>query len=270
MAIREHCGDRVAHDPVAVVLVGNHASRPAGRAEARIVAEAHRLRVDIVRVDELDADDHDVVCDQSGSRAAPIGREQVAARRALAVGEVDQHLAIDEWDGVLPEVSLISGRGQRVVDAFGDAQRLHECRFTARVVSARLRDSDRDTPHRVGGIGYSQLAAGDCRGGAGEHGKRAVVGAADQHDVARIGGRLRELRVARARVVEHHVEQDHLGMEACQVVDHLRVYVVAPRVGTERPGRCRVQRDQGDLRRRGRRGKQLVLKSKEKRRDDSV
>jgi len=233
------------------------------------VAEAHRLRVHVVGVDQLYTDDHDVVCDQARSGAAPVCREQVAARRALAVGEVDQHLAVHQRNGVLPEVCLISIRGQGLVRTFGDAQSPHECRFATRVVGARLRDSNRDAPHRIGRIGNSELVARDSRGGASEDRKRAVVGGADEHDVARIGDRLRQLRVARARVVEHHVEQDHLGMQAREVVDHLRVYVVAPRVGTERPGRRRVERDEGHLRRRLRRWKQLVLKAIEKRRDHS-
>ena len=227
------------------------------------MAEAHRLRVHVIGVDQLDSDDHDVVRDQAGCGTSPVESSQITARRAFAVGEVDQHLAVDQRNDVPPELRCIPIRDEGIVRALGDAHGLYECGFATRVVGARLGDMNRHAPDCVGRIWHTKLAAGDGRRGAGEYRQRCVVSSADEHDVPRVGDRLRQLGVAGARVIEHHIEQDHLRVQARQVVDHLGVYVVAPRIRTERCRGRRVKRDQGYLRRGWRRREQLVLERKE-------
>jgi hypothetical protein len=70
-------------------------------------------------------------------------------------------------------------------------------------------------------------------------------------------------------VVQHHVEQDHLGTEAAEVVDHLGVIAVAPGEGTELGLGLLVDGDQRDARVRSRGRKQAILRGEELRFDEA-
>src|SRR3989441_12840816 len=86
------------------------------------------LRVNVARIDQLRADDDDVVGDDFRVRAAGVQSVDVWARGASALREVDQHLVPDERNVVRPEGGLGTRWGYRQgrADALRDPQRLHE------------------------------------------------------------------------------------------------------------------------------------------------
>src|SRR5713226_768213 len=106
---------------------------------------------------------------------------------------------------------------------------------------------------RVSSIGCGKPALADGGGEICELGPRLIVSGADEDHVARrldrryevgigvVGG---TLRIESSGMVEDDVEQDHLGVETGEVVDHFRVIRVEPRISTETVVGFLIDRDQ--------------------------
>ncbi len=234
VAIRQDRAHRVAHDPVAVVLVVEHAFRPAGGAERAVVRKADRLRVHVARVDQLRSDHDDVVGDGFRVCAAAVERVDIGACGAASLGEVDEHLAPDERDVMRPERSLRACTidRQRRAHPLRDPQRLEEGGLLRLVLRTGVLRTQLNAAYRVGRVGSRKAALAHGRRDRREFGPRRIVGRADQDDVAgrgdgrselsvRVGGWI--LWIDRRVVIQDHVEQDHPGVEARQIVDHLGV-----------------------------------------------
>ena len=121
------------------------------------------------------------------------------------------------------------------------------------VLSARRLDLQRHPPDRVCWIRTRKAQVGDGLAHL-QRVDRPVARRADQHHVAGVLDRLGQQPVrpgfleillgddvrwrrqplgVDGRVVEHHVEQDHLRVQAGQIVDDLGVIAVVPRIGAE-------------------------------------
>ncbi len=232
---------------------------------------AHRLRVDISRVDQLQSDDDDVIGDCLGMRAAGVQGVDVRTGRASALREIDQHLVRYKGNMMWPERGLASGgvyeKGR--ADALRDPQRLQESRLLRFVLWTRLGGMDLHASDRISSVGRGKPAVADGCGDARELGPGLIVSGADEDHVARrldrrsevgVGVVAEKLRIQSGGMVENDVEQDHRGVETGEVVDHLRVIRVEPWVSAQPVVGFLIDRDQRYARIRRRSGKELILR----------
>jgi len=168
VTIGQDRGHRIAHDPVAVVLVVEHAAGPRLWAKAGVVGEADGLRVHVAAVDELGADNDYVSCYLLRSWTAGIFGVLISAARAASPGEVDKHLVPDQWYSVRPERGLSAADLEWVSDALRYPECLDECRLVGFVlVTCRTRIRTKDNAAHVVGIVWGRQHA-LTYGGSGE------------------------------------------------------------------------------------------------------
>ena len=139
--LQDRC-HRVGHDPVAVVLVVEHALLSFVRTEARVVLEGHGLGIHVASVNELGSHDDDVVGDLVGVRTCRVERIHIAAGWTAAECGVNEHLAVLKRNVVLAEARRAIAELDWVRVLLRDSQRLHEGAFVALVLQTAVFDLD--------------------------------------------------------------------------------------------------------------------------------